>query len=124
MRDYNEFLEELLNEDTSLKKEIELLDLRYALIEELVNYRSKNNISQSEFAERIGVKQQVISRFEKGDVDPRLSFISKIIYGMNKRFTLVERDYFATAEVIEFKERKKITMDSYNYKLVDLNRAV
>ena len=36
----------------------------------------------------IKVDKQMISRFEKGEVDPKLSFISKILHGMNKEIII------------------------------------
>lgn len=63
-------------------------NFRKFLINELVNYRKKNKITQSEFAERIGVAQQVISKFEKGEVEPRVGFIEKLVVGMNKELCI------------------------------------
>lgn len=58
------------------------------LIEELISYRKKNRITQSEFASRIGVAQQVISKFELGEVDPRITFIEKVVNGMRREILI------------------------------------
>ncbi|MBK5252370.1 MAG: helix-turn-helix transcriptional regulator [Peptostreptococcaceae bacterium] len=98
MSNYNEFVNDILEKNESLKKNFDLLELKYLLIETLINYRKENDMTQTEFAQKIDVKQQVISRFEKGEVDPRLSFVSKILYGMKKQIILSDEDYRKTYE--------------------------
>ena len=108
MGNYNEFFNELIERDTELKKEVDLLELKYLLIETLLSYRKFNRLSQTEFAKQVGVKQQVISRFEKGEVDPRLSFVSKIILGMEKKISIANQDYIDTKQKVKIiKLRKK-----------------
>lgn len=58
------------------------------LIEELITYRKKNKITQAKFAEEIGVAQQVISKFEKGEVEPRVGFITRVVTGMGKELLI------------------------------------
>ncbi|MGL4402506.1 MAG: helix-turn-helix domain-containing protein [Fusobacteriaceae bacterium] len=58
------------------------------LIEELITYRKKNKITQAKFAEEIGVAQQVISKFEKGEVEPRVGFITRVVNGMGKELII------------------------------------
>ena len=84
MNDLNILINEIISEDQEIKEEIELLDFKYKLIDELINFRKAYKLSQSEFADMIKVDKQMISRFEKGEIDPKLSFISKILHGMNK----------------------------------------
>ena len=88
MNDLNILINEIISEDKEIKEEIELLDFKYKLIDELINFRKAYKLSQSEFADMIKVDKQMISRFEKGEVDPKLSFISKILHGMNKEIII------------------------------------
>lgn len=46
---------------------------------ELRQYRIKLGLTQTELAQRAGVSQSLIARIEKGDVDPRVSTLTKII---------------------------------------------
>ncbi|MBK5263219.1 MAG: helix-turn-helix transcriptional regulator [Peptostreptococcaceae bacterium] len=117
MSKYLDFVNELLDESPEAKKEVELLSLKYEIIRLLIEYRKRNEISQTDFANKIGVKQQMVSRFEKGDVDPRLSFISKIIGGMNYDVKFSEKDYFMTKNILQFNMKKKISIPS-NYNLI------
>ena len=88
MNDLNILINEIISEDQEIKEEIELLDFKYKLIDELINFRKAYKLSQSEFADMIKVDKQMISRFEKGEIDPKLSFISKILHGMNKEIII------------------------------------
>ena len=88
MNDLNKLINEIISEDQEIREEIELLDLKYKLIDELINFRKSYKLSQAEFADMIKVNKQMISRFEKGELDPKLSFISKIIHGINKEIVI------------------------------------
>ena len=88
MNDLNKLINEIISEDQEIKEEIELLDFKYKLIDELINFRKAYKLSQSEFDDMIKVDKQMISRFEKGEVNPKLSFISKILHGMNKEINI------------------------------------
>jgi DNA-binding XRE family transcriptional regulator len=51
--------------------------------------RKKSGFSQKEFANRMGVSQQVISRLEKGEVDnPTIDTLSKIADVAGKRLVV------------------------------------
>ena len=116
MSKYLDFVNELLDENPEAKKEVELLSLKYEIIRLLIEYRKRNGISQSDFANKIGIKPQMVSRFEKGDVDPRLSFASKIIGGMNYEVKFLEKDYLMTKNILQFAKKKKTTIpDSYSF---------
>jgi len=41
----------------------------------------------------MGVKQQAISRYEKGAIDPRLSFILKMLYIIGKKVRVRDAGY-------------------------------
>jgi len=85
MSDYKSFISDLLEKDEALKNEVQFLELKYSIINELITYRRENNLTQAQFAESINVKQQAISRFEKGEIDARISFIAKVVVGMKKK---------------------------------------
>jgi len=117
MSKYLEFVNELIDENPDLKKEAELISLKYEIIRLLIDYRKNKKMSQSDFAEKIGVKQQMISRFERGEVDPRLSFVSKVLIGMNYDIKFTEKDYLMTDDLTRFVKKKK-TKIANNYNLI------
>lgn len=64
--------------------EIAESDLRVALIGELIKARQEKGISQRKLQEMSGVKQPIISRVEKGNADPRLNTILKLLAPLGK----------------------------------------
>lgn len=92
MSDYKAFISDLLETDEALRKEVQLLELKYSIVNELIQYRKSNNLTQAQFAESINVKQQAISRFEKGEIDARISFISKVMLGIKKKVVFSDMD--------------------------------
>ena len=87
--DYKEYKNKILSENKDIKKQYENLDFKYKLIDMLIEFRNKNNLTQKELAKKIGVKQQIISRFETGKVNPRIDFVQKIVKAMDKKIELV-----------------------------------
>jgi len=120
MNDLSKLMEEIVSQDEELKKEVDLLKLKYDIIDELVSYRKMHKMTQSEFANKANVKQQMISRFERGDVDPRLSFISKILLAMKKEILIQGSDYIPVKNLIDFtnyKQRKSTPNMFSSYEL-------
>ncbi len=118
MNDLRKLMDDIISQDEELQKEVDLLKLKYDIIDELISYRKMNNLTQSDFAKVIGVKQQMISRFEKGEVDPRLSFISKVLFGMKKDVIIREENYITVDNTISLTKRKKTQVIPTTYKLV------
>jgi transcriptional regulator with XRE-family HTH domain len=115
MKKFEDVFNELFEQDEELKKEVDLLEFKYQLISQLIAYRKENGISQTEFAKSIGVKQQMISRFEKGEVDPRVSFISKVMHGMKKKVIFRDTDFVKTGNIVYF--NRKATNSNFNFVL-------
>ena len=109
MSDYKSFISDLLEKDEALKNEVEFLELKYSIINELVTYRKENNLTQAQFAESINVKQQAISRFEKGEIDARISFIAKVVIGMKKKVVFSDLEAVQVEKTIT-RKKKKIDM--------------
>ena len=58
MSDFREHLNEKLN-DPAFQKEWEALDLRYAVIEQLIRLRNTYGLSQAQLAEKLNTTQAV-----------------------------------------------------------------
>lgn len=123
MSKYLDFINEVLEENPEAKKEVDLLSIKYEIIRLLIGYRKKNNITQSEFAEKIGIKQQMISRFEKGNVDPRLSFITKVVHGMNYNVEFTNKDYLMTSNSLLFSKKRKTRIPNKYSLITDYKKA-
>jgi len=73
-----------LMKDEVFKAEYEKLKPRYELIAQIIDARSKLDITQEELARRVGTQKSNISRFESGSYNPSLDFITKIAKGLGK----------------------------------------
>lgn len=83
MRDFQDFLSENMK-NPEFREQYDALEPRYAIIRAIINERIKGNLSQKELAERIGVTQSNISRFESGTYNPSLAFLQKVAKGLGK----------------------------------------
>lgn len=86
-KNWKEMKEDLLKND-SVKKEYETLRPQYELIEQVIKARIELGLTQAELAKKIGTKQSNISRFESGEYNPSIEFISKIAAGLNKTINI------------------------------------
>ena len=70
-------------------EEIAESDLRVALITAMIQARKEQGLSQRDLEEISGVKQPQIARFEKGDSNPQLNTILKVLAAMGKTLAVV-----------------------------------
>jgi len=87
MSDFRKQLEEELK-DPNFKKEWDKLELRYAVIKQLISIRNSYNLSQAQLAEKLNTTQAVISRIENGTVNIGIDFIEKLARAFNKKVEL------------------------------------
>ena len=62
------------------------------LIDELINLRKENNVSQSQLAERTGNKQQAISRIEKKEHSPSLKLFYSMVDALGYELRIVKKE--------------------------------
>ena len=67
------------------KKEWDNLELRYAVVEQLIKLRTTYNLSQTELAKKIGTTQAVISWIENGTVNVGIDFLEKVARAFDKK---------------------------------------
>ena len=84
MSDLQKYLKKSLK-DEEFKKEWDKLELRYAVIKQLIKIRNSYNLSQAQLAEKLNTTQAVISRIENGTVNIGIDFINKLAKAFNKR---------------------------------------
>jgi ribosome-binding protein aMBF1 (putative translation factor) len=84
-----EDIKEKLMQDTDFRAEYDRLLPRYEAISQIINERGRQKISQQELAKRIGTQKSNISRFESGDYNPSLDFLSKLAHGLGKEIHVV-----------------------------------
>lgn len=70
------------------------IEKEYELIRKIVRVRKEKNLTQRELARKVGVQQQVISRFEREKHIPTLTGFLKILNGLGLDIDLVEKDSY------------------------------
>lgn len=78
-------VKELLMKDVDFKEEYEKLKPRYDVVSQIIEERSKQNITQEELALRVGTQKSNISRLESGTYNPSLDFITKVAQSLGKK---------------------------------------
>jgi len=84
MSDLQKYLNESLK-DEEFKEEWDKLELRYAVIKQLIKIRNTYNLSQAQLAEKLNTTQAVISRIENVTVNIGIDFIERLAKAFNKR---------------------------------------
>lgn len=56
---------------------------KITIAEKIKNYRMKNNLSQREFGKMLGVSAQAISKWEREECFPDLTFLPDIATALN-----------------------------------------
>ena len=65
----------------------------YRVIGEIIKLRKQKGITQEELAKILGVKQQVISRFEKKENSPTLKTLCNILDALDEEIQLVPNNH-------------------------------
>ncbi|MBM7559571.1 helix-turn-helix domain-containing protein [Marinitoga litoralis] len=83
--DFDEYKKQTLKDNEQLKERYDELDLKYQVISAVIEYRQKHHLTQQEFAKKVGISQQALSRFERGIINPRVDFLNKILRAAGKK---------------------------------------
>ncbi len=76
-------------DDVLTREEIAESDLRVSIIGELIKARKEKGLSQKKLEELSGVRQPIIARMEKGNTNPQLNTILKILAPLGKTLAVV-----------------------------------
>jgi len=87
MDDFERFLEEAM-QDPEFKAEYDALEPEYRLVQQLIDYRREQNLTQAQLAERIGITRSNLSRLESGNYNPSLAFLKRVAKGMGKKLVV------------------------------------
>lgn len=64
------------------KKIHDQYNFEFEIIKALIRARAHKNLTQKELADKIGVEQSALARFESGRINPTLSFLKKVTHGL------------------------------------------
>lgn len=84
MRSFSIFKKKMLL-DKEVKKAYDALEPEYSVIRAMLRARVKKKLTQAQLAKKIGTKQSVISRLEKGKANPSVGFLKKFAKALDTR---------------------------------------
>jgi len=84
MSDLEKYLDKQLQEP-EFKDEWDRLELRYAVVKQLITLRNRYNLSQSQLAQKLNTTQAVISRIENGSVNIGIDFLARVAKAFDKK---------------------------------------
>lgn len=79
MATWEEFKEKMFEKNKTFELDYKAIEMKYKVVDMLENYLKDNNITQQEFADKIGTTQQMVSRFLTGKVNKNSDFIFKVL---------------------------------------------
>lgn len=74
--------------DPEFRQAYEAIQPKYDLIRAILDARIHRGMTQSELARRVGTTQSAIARFESGDGNPTLDFLSKVSSAVGTRLEI------------------------------------
>lgn len=87
MDDFDKYLKEQMKNPT-FKKEWDKSEMEYQLMMMVLKARSEQKLTQSELAQRTGIRQSNISRIEEGQAMPSIATLCKIAHGLGKKLEI------------------------------------
>lgn len=87
MLTFDEYLAEKMK-DPEFAREWERLEPEYAVINAILDTEQELGLTQSEFAERCGMKQSALSRLQTGKTSPTLKTLQQLADGMGKKLVI------------------------------------
>lgn len=87
MDDFDKYLKEQMKNPT-FKKEWDKSEMEYQLMMMVLKARNEQKLTQSELAQRTGIRQSNISRIEKGQAMPSIATLCKIAHGLGKKLEI------------------------------------
>lgn len=77
--------------DEDFRSEYKKLKPRYEIIEQIIQARKDQNMTQSELAKLVGTQKSNISRLESGNYNPSLDFLIKVARSLGKELSIQMR---------------------------------
>ena len=84
---FEEIKSELM-QDNDFKEEYEKLQARYDIINQIIQARKEQKMTQEELAKKIGTQKSNISRLESGNYNPTIELLSKVAEALGKELKI------------------------------------
>ena len=79
---------QIINYDSEVVKALEDNAFEYQLIRKIIEARIEKNLTQKQLADLVGTRQSNISRFESGNYNPSITFITKLAKALDKKIEI------------------------------------
>ena len=79
MATWEKFKEKMFEKNKTFELDYKAIEMKYKVVDMLENYLKDNNITQQEFADKIGTTQQMVAKFLTGKVNKNSVFIFKVL---------------------------------------------
>jgi DNA-binding XRE family transcriptional regulator len=87
MRKVDDYIKEKMKKNPGFKERYNLIKEKAVVVKEIIEYRIRHNISQTQLAEQIGVTQQYISKIEEGEFS-NIDTIENVLHHIGCRLKL------------------------------------
>ncbi|WHE06014.1 helix-turn-helix transcriptional regulator [Thermoanaerobacterium thermosaccharolyticum] len=93
--------------DESTKEIFELDDILYDISMKIYEFRLKNDLTQKQLAEKLGIKQSMVSKLESGQYNPSIEQLWKISKKLGWNFKIIFGEENGKAKIwdtVDFEE--------------------
>ena len=126
MATWEKFKEKMFEKNKTFELDYKAIEMKYKVVDMLENYLKDNNITQQEFADKIGTTQQIVSKFLTGKVNKNSDFIFKalIVIGAeivkkneNRVFSIIikEKQLINLEKNTKINKNIKVSKKNYNF---------
>lgn len=84
MTNFDDYLNEQLK-DPEFRAEYDALEPEFSFMQSMIDARRETGITQKQLAERTGISQSDISKFESGGGNPSIKTVKRIAAGLGMR---------------------------------------
>ena len=126
MATWEEFKEKMFKKNKTFELDYKAIEMKYKVVDMLENYLKDNNITQQEFADKIGTTQQMVSKFLTGKVNKNSDFIFKVLIVIgaeivkkneNRVFSIIikEKQLINLEKNTKINKNIKVSKKNYNF---------
>ena len=126
MATWEKFKEKMFEKNKTFELDYKSIEIKYKVVDMLENYLKDNNITQQEFADKIGTTQQMVSKFLTGKVNKNSDFIFKVLIvigaeivkkNKNRVFSIIikEKQLINLEKNTKINKNIKVSKKNYNF---------
>ncbi len=91
MKKVDKYIKEKMKKNSKYAERCDLVKEKAKVVKKIIEYRNKHGLTQTEFAHKVGVTQQYISKIEEGDFS-RLDTIEHLLHAIGYKLVFkIER---------------------------------